>query len=168
MEGLIFIVAVCMLIILVYHSIGKISALVVLLLCSGAGILYETHRSWTPEKVEKVTQTSCPPGTSRLEVEAWLKSNPFPVSSTIKLINKPPPLYEGQAKRYDYDVSISDQEYVLREVRIPQNLVKGIIWTKIPDPNVDLLCSGTITLFFFFDNNNLLIKHYVRVWICSL
>jgi len=143
------------------------AALALLLL--GAGVLWhESTRGWTPGAVERLAKAVCPPQTPRTQVEAWLASEPFPpeMPAFFQLFHKRACPWQGHRLEYEYHDSAKGIEYLWREMGLNPDDTGGCIVARIPDPNVDLFSPGTITLIFFFDRDDQLIKQYVRVWLC--
>jgi hypothetical protein len=136
------------------------------------GILwYESRLGWTPTKVERITNAACPPGLTRGQVQAWLDTDPFlpEPPGTFHFIAKGPSAPSSPARlTYHYVASVKDIGYMAREVGLSEDDLGGAILAEVPDANVDPICAGTITVVFFFDKDDRLIRTYVRVWIQSL
>jgi hypothetical protein len=107
----------------------------------------EVRAGWTPAKVEKEAKSALPYGSTKREVMLWLQTNGFQ------------DIHSGSAKKLDY--------FETRD-GISLEGAKDVIYGKTPHPNVGLICKGNITVFFFFDLDERLVKMHVQTWICSL
>jgi hypothetical protein len=119
-------------------------------------LCYEATRGWTPWKVERLVNANCPPGTTRTGAKAWLDSEPF--SHASRSLLKPESGWPGLRRGQTY------KEHLTQEIG------GKLIWDieiEIPDPNVAIFCTGTMTLTLTFDGERL-VKHDVKVWIDSL
>ena len=123
--------------------------LLIFLWCGGL-FGYELTHGWTPEKVKRLVSTSCPPGTSRAEVKAWLAANPFS---------------DTECESYGAD---SPKGCYVREVKLDPRNLSDCLWICVPNPNVDLIGTGELEVYFFFDKQDRLLLAYVRPWVRGL
>jgi hypothetical protein len=113
------------------------------------GLLVWLTHGWTPMRVDSLVRGALQPGDSKAKACAWLNTMPFQI------------LPEDQ----DPSGGITS---TAREAGLSPDTIGSYVIADVPDPNVDLVLDGTITVYFFFDHNDLLIQHYIRVWIRSL
>lgn len=151
-----------------------IAVICVCLLSIGAIIVfcYESQSGWTPNKVEKVVVSACPPGTPLSAVEAWLSTPAFPpMNSDSGLFverRDAPTFSKTPTKGRTYEVvNVVNIAYMVRDANLHTEDLGKAILVEIPNPNVGVWASGTITLVLFFDKMDRLVKHDVRVWTYS-
>jgi hypothetical protein len=124
------------------------------------GLVYEWNRGWTPGKIERLINASCPAGTPRSEVKAWLESDPFTAAlpSLIKsdIYND---IVVGLEKERRYTESLTQEK---------DGKLHWSIWKYVPYANVDPLSTGTISVVFHFDEQDRLAAHEIKTWISSL
>ena len=113
-----------------------LAVMVIVLAC------YWLERGWTPRRLERQISSDLPPGTSLSRVNSWLDLHGFTHWSV------PPdrPLREALAQGAGLDVSD----------------VVEVVWANVPNPNVDVLMPGEISIIFIFNKYFLLINHEIR------
>jgi hypothetical protein len=117
-----------------------------LALLLGGTLAWQATKGWTPSKVDRTARAAVPLGSTAAEATAWLQANGFT------------DIESGSTTGLEYF-----------ETRDGVSLMGATAYVcgDAPNPNVDLLFDGTITVFFFFDENDRLVKIYVLTWICS-
>ena len=118
-------------------------ALTVLALIA-ALIFYRLECGWTPKKVERMIKSALPPGSSRQQVEIWLKQ---------------------QKIEYVYQEDVkgdrTDDKTMPEIAGLNSSELSGMIRGTIPDAHVHLILPGKIEIYFFFDSTGKMIKHLV-------
>jgi hypothetical protein len=113
----------------------------------GGILALQANKGWTPSKVDRAARAAVPLGSTAVEATAWLKAKGIT----------------------DIDSgSTEGLEYLESRDGVSLMGATTCVYGDAPNPNVDLLCDGTITVFFFFDEEDRLVKIYVSTWICSV
>jgi hypothetical protein len=121
------------------------STLVILALICGGKIWYELNKGWTVGKVEAALQDAPPHSSTRDQVEEWLKKMKW--TSFVFFA--------------DVTGTREGHRTMPQLAGLDEKALSGMISGVVPDSNVDLIWPGIIHVYFFFDHNDKLIKHFV-------
>lgn len=111
-------------------------------------VVYASLRGWTPGKVERLVNQQLPTGSNRATIEAFLDARGWPRS------------YGGPENAVYAEWAGLNAKDVSR--------VAGVVFGEVPDPNVGPFDTGSITVLFFLDQDDRLIRSWVKVWILGL
>jgi len=122
-----------------------VCGLAVFLVASAAtGYWIAFLRGWTVGQVERLVRTEIPPGSARLEVEAWLKNH------NIKY-----------AYLDDVTRNRLDGQSVPQRAGLAERDLSGMVEGYIANANVDAIYQGSILVYFFFDREGRLVGHLI-------
>jgi hypothetical protein len=124
--------------------------LVTLLICSGWW-WWATHHGWTVAKVERLIEAEVPRRCSRATAAAWFRRHKIDYTRFEG--------FPGDMRGHQTMAELAG----LRSDEIGETL-RG----EIDEANLDLICHGTISVYFFFDKQGRLAGHLVHPFVYSL
>lgn len=124
----------------------------VALLACCVGVWFYSQRGWTVAKLERLIQTELPLDCDRKTAEAWFKRHGIWHDSF------------AYAPR-DMRGHSTMQQLAGLQSKYIEHTVRGEI--DSPAANVGLIDSGRISLYFFFDENDRLLGHYIDEFMYS-
>jgi hypothetical protein len=116
------------------------------------------EKGWTPSKVEREIQLKLPPGSTRAQIEAWLD-----LIRPDGLFHVDRDYFQGTA-----DLGVIGDQTPLQLSRLPPDQVAGVVRARFHSANVNLIFTGWIDVYFFFDKNDRLLGHYVNPFVAGL
>lgn len=113
----------------------------------------EYGSTWTKAKVERLIQSEVQSGWDREQIESWLNQHGFR------------PNYTTNTGEY---VHIDDGRTMPMLASLDASKLSGMLVGRIEgrEANVSLIFQGRISIFFFFDKNDVCVGHWIEeiVW----
>ena len=126
---------------------------VILTLASFSGyVWYQHEKGWTERKVALALKDAPPPSSTRTEIEGWLKKIRWTTYNYFQ----------------DVTCDMLGHQTMPQLAGLSHSALSGMLRVDVPNPNVDLICPGTIQVYFFFDHEGRLVDHLLVPFVWSL